>query len=173
MKIRYLSSADDKAAISKIYEESWKHVYQGIIPQTYLDSVPEGQWASNLDNPNLKTLVCVEDGRLIGTSSFGKSRMEKYDRWGEIISIYLLPDYMRKGYGKALLQAAVSELKKLGFEDVFLWVLEENIRARRFYERFGFWETDDYLEDCIGGKDLREIRYIRMEKDRGGTVAYQ
>lgn len=138
MKIRYLSSADDKAAISKIYEESWKHVYQGIIPQTYLDSVPEGQWASNLDSPNLKTLVCVEDGRLIGTSSFGKSRMEKYDHWGEIISIYLLPDYMGKGYGKALLQAAVSELKKLGFEDVFLWVLEENIRARRFYERFGF-----------------------------------
>ena len=133
MKIRYLSSADDRTAISRIYEESWKYAYQGIIPQEYLDSIPRGQWASNLDNPNLKTLVCIEDGRFIGTSSFGKSRFEKYSHWGEIISIYLLPDYMGKGYGKALLQATVSELKKLGFEDVFLWVLEENVRASRFY----------------------------------------
>lgn len=147
MKIRYLSSADDRTAISRIYEESWKYAYQGIIPQEYLDSIPRGQWASNLDNPNLKTLVCIEDGRFIGTSSFGKK----------------------------LLQATVSELKKLGFEDVFLWVLEENVRASRFYERFGFLETSDYLGNRIGGKDLREIRYTYdlKNRDRSGTDAYQ
>lgn len=74
-----------------------------------------------------------------------------------------------------LLQAAVSELKKLGFEDVFLWVLEENVRARRFYERFGFLETSDYLGNRIGGKDLREIRYRYdlKNRDRSGTDAYQ
>lgn len=112
-----------------------------------------------MDNPAQKTLVCMEDGKYIGTSSFGQSRFEKLGNWGEIISIYLLPEYMGKGYGKLLLQTGVSELKRLGYEDIFLWVLKENNRARRFYERFGFTETEDYLETHIGGKALREIRY--------------
>ena len=46
------------------------------------------------------------------------------------------------------------------FEVSFFWVLAENIRARHFYEQFGFLQADDFLEDNIGGKDLREVRYI-------------
>lgn len=58
------------------------------------------------------------------------------------------------------MKAALSELKRQGYENVFLWVLEENIRARNFYEQFGFLPTDDFLDDNIGGKDLREVRYV-------------
>lgn len=105
-------------------------------------------------------MICIDDDCFIGTSSFGKSRFEKFSDWGEIISIYLLPDYLGKGYGKILLQAAISELEKMGYKNIFLWVLRENIRARCFYERFGFSRTDDYLDDNIGGKELQEIRYI-------------
>lgn len=96
----------------------------------------------------------------MGTSSVCKSRFEQFHDWGEIISIYLLPDYMGKGYGKTLLKSAISELKMQGFENIFLWVLEENIRARHFYEKSGFVPTDDFLDDNIGGKELREIRYV-------------
>lgn len=45
-------------------------------------------------------------------------------------------------------------------EEVFLWVLEDNHRARKFYEKFGFLCTGDYIEDSIGEKELREVRYI-------------
>lgn len=167
MKIRYLLPEDDREAVSRIYEESWKYAYKGIIPQDYLDSIPKGRWVTNLDDPARKTLVCIEDGRCIGTSSFGKSRFERFRNWGEIISIYLLPDYMGKGYGKMLLQAVVSELEKLGYKDIFLWVLSENLWARHFYERFGFWESDDYLENNIGGKELKEIGYVLQNKKMG------
>jgi len=160
MEIRYLTPSDDRMAVSRVYEESWKWAYQGIIPQDYLDSIPKGRWAPNVDKPGWETLVCVDNGNIVGTSSFCKSRFEQFPGWGEIISIYLLPDCMGKGYGRALLESAVSKLKKRGYEDIFLWVLEENIRARRFYERFGFLPADDFLCDRIGGKDLREMRYI-------------
>ena len=56
--------------------------------------------------------------------------------------------------------SGTDELKNKGFTEAFLWVLEGNERARRFYESFGFIPTDDYLDDNIGGKDLHEIRYI-------------
>lgn len=160
MEIRYINASDDKNAISRIYEESWKFAYGGIIPQDYLDSIPEGKWVKNLDIPEWNTMVCVENGEYVGTSSFCKSRFEQYPDSGEVISIYFLPDYIGKGYGRRLLTAVLGELEKQGFAQVFLWVLEENIRARRFYERFGFSCTDDYLDDNIGGKDLREIRYV-------------
>ncbi len=160
MEIRYITSADDRMAISGIYEESWKYAYKGMIPQHYLDSIPAGRWASAADNPLWKTLICMDDGKMVGTSSFCKSRFEQFHDWGEVISIYLLPGYMGKGYGKILMESTVSELKKQGYERVFLWVLEENIRARHFYERFGFSLADECIEDSIGGKALREVRYI-------------
>lgn len=151
---------DNPLEISKVYEESWKYAYQGLIPQDYLDAIPVGRWASGICNPDWKTLVCVEEGIIVGTSSFCSSRFEQYPDWGEVISIYLLPEHMGKGYGKHLLAAAVTELRKQGYADIFLWVLEENSRARHFYERFGFSPTGDFLETEIGGKPLREVRYI-------------
>ncbi len=160
MEVRYITSTDDRMAISKVYEESWKYAYKDIIPRDYLDSIPEGRWASNIDSQDWKTLVCVDNGRIVGTSSFCKSRFEQFQDWGEVISIYLLPGYIGKGYGKILMEATLSELKMQGYENVFLWVLEENIRARGFYERFGFLLTGDFLDDNIGGKDLREVRYV-------------
>ena len=160
MEIRYIRPEDDRMAISKIYEDSWKYAYKGIIPQDYLDAIPKGRWVSNLDNPDIKTLICIDHGRIVGTSSFCKSRFEQFGDWGEVISIDLLPDYMGKGYGKLLLEAVIKELMKLGYRDVFLWVLEDNIRAKHFYERFGFSLAYDNLNDNIGGKDLKEIRYV-------------
>lgn len=56
--------------------------------------------------------------------------------------------------------AAVEELRQMGFRSVFLWVLEENARARRFYEREGFSESGKVLDDQIGGRALREVQYI-------------
>jgi len=42
MEIRKLSPEDDRNALSRVYEKSWKHAYSGIIPQDYLDSIPQG-----------------------------------------------------------------------------------------------------------------------------------
>ena len=86
--------------------------------------------------------------------------LSSFTTGGEVISIYLLPNYMGKGYGKTLMKSTISELKIQGYENIFLWVLEENSRARHFYEQFGFSPTDDFLDDNIGGKELREVRYI-------------
>ncbi len=157
MEIRYMTQLDDRFAISKVYEESWKYAYRGIVPQDYLESIPEGQWASNIEQADRKNLVMFEDDKMIGTSSFGKSRVEEMNGFGEIISLYFLPDYMRKGYGRLLLQAVVGELKKMGFEKVFLWVLEENRNARYFYEKCGFTQTERCLFSDIGGKELKEV----------------
>lgn len=78
MEIRYAASMDDSSKISKVYEESWKYAYKGLIPQDYFDMIPAGRWTSGIGEPNRKTLVCVEEGRIVGTSSFCGSRFELF-----------------------------------------------------------------------------------------------
>lgn len=96
----------------------------------------------------------------IGTASFCRSRWENYSDYGEIISIYFLPEYIGKGYGVPLLRACLDELKKLGFKRILLRVLEDNHRARNFYEKCGFTFSGDCQTEQIGGKKLREMMYI-------------
>ena len=161
MEIRYISESDDRNAVSRIYEQSWRAAYRGIIPQAYLDAIPRGRWVKNLDTPGWSTMVCVENREYVGTSSFCRSRFEQFPDAGEVISIYLLPEYFGKGYGTQLLRAVLGELKKQGFAEVFLWALEENHRAGRFYEKNGFSRSGETMETVIGGKTLREVRYVR------------
>ena len=134
MEIRYVRPDDSLLAISNIYERSWKYAYH----------------------------VLLENGRIIGTAAICKSRWENYSDYGEIVSIYFLPEYIGKGYGTFLLKKCVDELKKLGFDRILLWVLEENSRARRFYERNGFTCSGEYMNDTIGGKELKEVMYTYL-----------
>lgn len=161
MEIRALNGTDDRLAVSRIYEESWKFAYKGIVPQDYLDGIPAGRWAPALGRAGWDTLVLTEGDRPVGTSSLCASRWPEWPGFGEIVSLYLLPEYMGKGFGAPLLDAAVRELERKGFRDVLLWVLEENRRARRFYEKNGFHPEGASMEDSIGGKPLRELLYCR------------
>lgn len=160
MEIRTLAQEDDRRAVSRVYEQSWRHAYAGIVPEDYLDAIPCGRWADVLDTPGRHSLLCIVEGEIVGTSSFSASRYEQFGDAGEVISLYVLPEYAGKGYGTALLRAALAGLQGLGFDEAFLWVLEDNAGARRFYERFGLTCTEDYLGTTIGGRDLREVRYV-------------
>ena len=105
-------------------------------------------------------IMVVTDGEnIVGTSSFGRSRLAEIPDYGEIIAIYFLPEYVGKGHGKRLLSAVLNELRTMGFNAVFLWVLEDNRNARRFYEKFGFNQSNRNIEALIGGKCLKEVQY--------------
>lgn len=92
----------------------------------------------------------IEDNQMIATSSYGSSRLSRLHEYGEIISIYMLPDYMGKGYGKQLLHETIMCLKEEGYHDLYLWVLKENHHARKFYKNAGFIQSDDVLFNSFG-----------------------
>lgn len=160
VEIRAICPEDDRLAVSRVYEESWRYAYRGIVPQDYLDGIPRGRWAHRPDGAGLRTLVLTDGEEIAGVSSFGPSRAPDLAGWGEVVSLYLLPDRMGKGYGARLLSAALEDLKGMGSREVFLWVLKENLRARRFYERRGFRLRDEAAIE-IGGAALEEVRYCR------------
>lgn len=103
----------------------------------------------------------LDGGKIVGNISCCAGRAPELSNWGEIVSIYLLPEYWGKGCGKRLFNAAVEQLESMGYRKLFLWVLESNRRARAFYERMGFQLHESYMEDEIGGMPVREVQYRR------------
>lgn len=164
MEIRK-ATIDDIKDISRIHALSWEAAYKGIIPQTYLDEIKEDFWVSayeNLLNDEVLTVqVVMENGIIIGCVAYGKARDKSLFNWGEIVSIYLSPEYFGKGYGNKLLESALLDLKQSGFQNIYLWVLKQNQRARYFYEKNKWrFNEDDECVCVIAGKQLTEIRYI-------------
>ena len=154
----------NKGDCNCIYALSWKSGYRGIIPQPYLDALPLDRWADKLGNTGYESFradyILSDYGKFIATSSICRARNEEYNGWGEIMSIYVLPEEFRKGYGRALFAYVSDRLRENGYSDIYLWVLEENRRARWFYEKMGFWASGDRIVQNIGGKDCAEIRYV-------------
>lgn len=164
MQIRRFLETDNIDDVSFVYAQSWKTAYKGIIPQEYLDRIHETRWSGILVN-ELSNLWIVCDGKkIIGSSTYAPAKNKEYCGWGEIISIYLLPSYFHRGIGTKLLRASMNELFSMGYDNLYLWVLEENHLARQFYEKNGFKFNGDTLESVIGGRSLNELRYVYQKK---------
>jgi ribosomal protein S18 acetylase RimI-like enzyme len=160
MEIRRFSESDNINDVSRVYALSWKLAYVGIVSQDYLDSISEDQWSKILVNELSNMWIVSEGQQIVGSSTYSPARDEKYNDWGEIISLYVLPSYCHQGIGTKLLHASMNELIFTGYGDIYLWVLERNNSARKFYEKNGFKFNGDTLQTTIGGKLLNEVRYV-------------
>ena len=156
-----MTPVDDFEAIGDIYARSWKAAYRGIVPQDYLDELKGSAWVPLFADSRYDSRVITDAGAYVGTSAVCAARDEKMAGWGEIVSIYLLPEYFGRGYAAPLLEHAVGALAEGGYERVYLWVLLENIRAQRFYEKHGFEKNGDHASLTVAGKELTEVRYVR------------
>lgn len=57
---------------------------------------------------------------------------------GEIYAIYFHPDYWGTSATQLGLQFCINRLEEFGYQQIPIWVLEENKRACWFYEKNGF-----------------------------------
>ena len=75
----------------------------------------------------------------------------------EICELYVEPFFKGMGIGSKLFEYAINEAKDVGKKKLFLWVIEENLSARKFYEAHGFRAIG---ETCvIEGTDKLDMRY--------------
>ena len=157
----------DARAIAEIVVAGWQSAYRGLVPDGFLDSLSvagrETAWREMLARDSeggLPAWLAQRDGRPVGFVSSGPPRDEDVPlSTAEVHAIYVLPEAWRGGVGRALLETATGHWRARGSGTLVLWVLEDNDRARRFYEAMG-WQPDggrQVLE--IAGAKLYEIRY--------------
>ena len=161
MKLRE-ATAEDAGLISSIIAQSWRGTYQHFIDPIYLARLPEEYWLPSmrtwLSSGRMYVQIAEADERALGCIIYGRGREEDHADWGEIVSLYLLPDAMGRGIGSELLTSAVYDLQADGYHRIYLWAIEENTRALRFYSRHGFVRTGERVNYRIGGGDVTDIR---------------
>lgn len=164
------ATAQDALLISRIIASSWRGAYQGLIDPVYLRRLPEEYWLPSmrtwLDSGRMYGYIAEEDGEPVGCVICGRGRDENHADWGEIASLYVLPDAMGCGVGSALLHAALDALKADGYARVYLWCIAGNHPAEAFYRRHGFRQTDERVEYRIGSGNVADIRFV-LEDDHG------
>jgi len=158
------ATIDDAGEVAAVHVATWRGAYRGLMPQSLLDGLSiEARtevWRRILRDDEGSTLVAIEQTaeRLVGFVSVGASRDTDADRaLSELYGLYLHPSYWGSGVGKDLHDSGLSQLPA-GVEAT-LWVLDSNVRARKFYERQG-WKFDGATkEDDRGEVILSEVRY--------------
>ena len=160
--------ADDLAAL---HLRTWRAAYGGLLPASALDAVdvPEraAAWRRRAreDVSPTWTLVAESGGSLVGFISFGVPRDDDLADLIEIYALYVDPTSWSTGVGRDLLGAGVAAIAASGGTATYLWVLEDNPRARRFYERVGFVADGTRKEVDFIGTLLPELRYRRTGLD--------
>lgn len=157
------ASAEDAGLISHIYATSWRKTYRGLIAEDYLRRLPDDYWVPSvrawLASGHLYGLMVCEDGRPVGCALYGRGRDGRFGDWGEIVSLYILPDAMRRGIGSALLKETLRLLREDGYTRCYLWAIEGNQMADAFYRKHGFTRTEERIPYRIGGEDVADVRY--------------
>src|SRR5262245_35540483 len=158
---------DDAAAIAAVHVRTWQAAYAGVMPQSFLDGLDlaarTAMWRRSIDNGAAPGGVYVSevDGELAGFIAVGMYRTHDGDRdpsFGAVYAIYVTPDRWSTGAGLALMREGVDHLSRHGLTEIRLWVVADNPRARRFYERFGFVADGETHVEDIGGRPVEELR---------------
>lgn len=162
-------TADDCAEVAEIRIRGWQYAYKGFVPQPYLDGLDIAADANRQrarllagDRRVMNLVVDGDGGKLLGWVSLGPYRDgETRTEDAELYALYLRPRYIGRGVGRALLASAVRHCAAAGHPRMYLWVLKDNTRARRFYERAGF--AADGAEEAfeVGGAVVPEVRYVK------------
>ncbi|RIV40778.1 GNAT family N-acetyltransferase [Micromonospora radicis] len=167
----------DAEAIARVHVNGWRAGYAGIMPDEVLARLNPVAWAqrrrdlgtADPEHP-FTTLLAETDGVLAGFTTFGPYRNDQ-DRgdldpaYGEVVAMYVAPEHWGDGTATALFAAARTGLVERGWTEYRLWVLADNHRARRFYQRAGLspdGERSTYQVPLSGGRtplDLVELRY--------------
>ena len=98
------------------------------------------QWSAGeillLAKGGTRIWVAEEAGELVGVSAARTVADEV-----EILTLGVAPSWRRRGVGRSLMVAALSEAGLAGARQVFLEVRESNLGARAFYAALGFSES--------------------------------
>lgn len=152
----------DAASIAHVHVVTWQTAYRELLPVDFLDSLSEtayeARWQRMLERHDVRVFVAEEGGSVVGFASGGRERAGETGYSGELYALYVLDEAQRQGHGRQLVRAVVDALRDMGLSDMIVWVLRDNVKARRFYEQLG----GVYVREqpiTIGAAVLQEVSY--------------
>ena len=140
-----------------VHWKSWQETYTGLVDADYLQQMTlekclkmARKWRDNI-------LVAKDGDKVVGFVGYGAHRDPTLADTGEVFSIYVLKEYHNQKIGYRLMNAAMEQLSP--YSQIAVWVLKDNDRAIRFYQRYGF-VFDGTEQEIVMGTPNTELRMI-------------
>lgn len=166
--IRRAEPADVEAMV-RMHIQAWRESYSALLSAQFFARQEElfagrvRRHQEAIAAGEMQTWLAMDDGGIAGFAVAGPARDQDLAARLplELYSIYCLQRVHGLGVGRALLDCAI------GAAPAYLWVLEENPRAQRFYRKNGF-EADGARQLLSGlWENLAEVRMVRQAGQPG------
>lgn len=155
----------DETVLAHIQTASWKSAFRHILDVDTLERLTNPDKAADmykklLDAGKGHGYLLELEGKPHCIAWWDAARNARFAGSAELICIHSLQENRRKGYGSAMMERVLQDIRQAGFRKVMLWVFEKNTAAISFYEAFGFWDTG-IRQDAFGAAEAA------YEKDLG------
>jgi len=155
----------DAAAIARIYIDSWRSTYAGLLPDNLLLNMSGADhesrwWRAMIARGRGRLFYTVaEDAEagVVGFGSAGPSRDPRLKYAGEVYTLYLRDDFHNGGLGRRLFISLGERCAEAHGSSLVVWVLKGN-PARYFYETLG-GKLVARRPTRLGGADIEELAF--------------
>lgn len=153
--IKEMKTDDEIRGKAFVHWKSWHETFSGLVAQEFLDAYTlEKCEKMAYDQPD-NTIVAKLEERVIGFLGYGDRGNEAPDT-GEIFWLYVLKEFHGKGVAQQLLNAGIERLNN--YPQICLWVMKENKRAMRFYQKCGFIpDGEEFFSSELGTTEIRMV----------------
>lgn len=153
----------DARAMAELNVAAWRAFFPGLVPQSLLDTMevePRARyWEEHLPSvPPVHTWVAERAGVVVGLTHLGPSRDPDAPEAVELYGMYVVPEVVGTGVGRALMEAALAHFRAGPWSEAILWTLPGDHRAARFYRSWG-WEPEGVAK--TGHSPLGDIDSVR------------
>ena len=130
LKVKKMETDDEIRGKAYVHWKAWHEAYPGLVDQGYLEDM-------TLEKCE-KIAYSWPDNLIVAKDK------------------YVLAEYYGKGVAQKLMKAGLQQLTN--YPQVCLWVLKENKRAIRFYEKCGFVPNgEELISSNIGATEIRMV----------------
>ncbi len=135
------ADADILASLgSRTFTDTFGHLYDPDDLDLFLATHAEEHWAAELCDPEFAILLVEAEGEAVGYAKIGPPHLPFEPRGVavELRQFYLVKAWQGHGLADEMMTWVIDQAEQRKGDDLYLSVFVDNLRARRFYERWGF-----------------------------------
>ena len=144
--IKKMETAEEIKGKAYVHWCSWHEAYPDLVDPAYLEKLTLEKCEDLAFKWPHNQLIAKDKDRVIGFVGYGEEGKGTPET-GEIFALYVLREYYGKGAAQQLMKAGLEQLDH--YSQICLWVLKDNNRAIRFYQKCGFKPDGEEMNNPV------------------------
>ena len=150
--------------MTSCFTATFGHLYAPADLASFLGDLTPERWRAELADPAFAFQLAEHDGVAVGFAKLGPHGLPVVPAGPmiELRQLYLTASQQGSGLAGRMMDWVIATARERGARELFLSVYVDNVRARRFYERYGFEEVGTYT--VMVGTHADEDHLMRLAR---------